>query len=351
MAKKKKKTLPKNFEELIKTGDINALKAVFEESELNARGGYNKETALHFYNIPDEMARWLVEQGADINARNSYGRTPLYFQIANETVKLLLELGADIDAPDNSGCTPLHNAAGFFRVDNVRLLIERGANVHAQDNSGQTPLSYALMRCRNTDIACAAEVARLLFEAGAKTTPDMAKSIERIGKEFEFHREGFHPESVAEIEAGLSKLYSIFSVDAVAKRRVHDGVSAITVAAKTWREQHNELWEYLVPSEGAAQTVQGEVIRITGRISDELHRNGGANWDADYRKMLDALLAHFGRGNPLPQNELDEAAALAEIIRPEGDGDDEPDRLCELAVKWVLANQAPVALSAPGYKR
>jgi hypothetical protein len=47
----------------------------------------------------------------------------------------------------------------------------------------------------------------------------------------------------------------------------------------TWMERHAELWERLVPRSGQADTVQGELIRVTGRLTDEAHRNGNTNWD------------------------------------------------------------------------
>ncbi|WP_253806508.1 ankyrin repeat domain-containing protein [Paenibacillus polymyxa] len=75
---KKKKNLPKNFDELINVGDISALKEVFTRCELDARGGSSKSTALCFYQVPNELVRWLVEQGADINARDNYRKTPLH---------------------------------------------------------------------------------------------------------------------------------------------------------------------------------------------------------------------------------------------------------------------------------
>ena len=353
MAKKKKKTLPKNFDELIKAGDITALKAVFEECELEAYGGYGKETALHFYGVPNELVRWLVEQGANINAEDTYGRTPLYAQatIGSNIVELLLDLGANIQLSDHDGNTPLHIAAGYFRVDTVQFLIERGANIHAVNNSKQTPLAYALALCNNIGISNMAKIATLLLKSGATVTSEMSESVKRIGKDFEFHRDNFNKDYLTETEEGLSKLYSIFGVEAVAKRRVHDGVSKITVTNKVWQKQHHELWEFLVPSQGVAQTMQGEVIRITGRISDELYRNGGANWDSDYRKMLDTLLQYLASGTPLSLKELSTAAELATIIRPKGDSDDESDHLCELAVKWVLANPLPIMLDKPNYKR
>jgi hypothetical protein len=260
-------------------------------------------------------------------------------------------LGANIGLTDKYKSTPLHTAAGFYRVDTVRLLMERGANIHAENSSGQTPLAYALIRCRNADIANMAKIAELLLGAGARVTPDMAESVRNIGNDFEFHRESFNKDYLAETDAGLTKLYELFDVEPVAGRRVHDGVSPITVTAAKWQKQHNELWEYLVPSQGAAKTVQGEVIRITGRVADELYRNGGCNWDANYRKMLDALLAHLASGTPLSASELNEANAMIKVIRPNGDGDDETDKLCELAVKWVLQNTLPIKLGKTDYKR
>ena len=54
---KKKKTLPKNFGELIEKGNMAALKEVFDSCALDALGGYSKHTALSFYKIPDELIR------------------------------------------------------------------------------------------------------------------------------------------------------------------------------------------------------------------------------------------------------------------------------------------------------
>ena len=50
---KKKKTLPANFKELLEAKDLDALKAVFNECELNAYDRYSFKTpALSFYKIP-----------------------------------------------------------------------------------------------------------------------------------------------------------------------------------------------------------------------------------------------------------------------------------------------------------
>src|SRR5687767_312867 len=130
MAKAKRKTLPRDFHELLKGGDLAALEAIFSACEVDARGGYSKQTALAFHFCPDELARWWVEQGADIDARDTYGRTPLHNRAAsrNGRIEVLLALGADIHVKDANGDTPLHKAAMFANADAVRLLMERGAD-------------------------------------------------------------------------------------------------------------------------------------------------------------------------------------------------------------------------------
>ncbi|WKK99870.1 hypothetical protein Q0F98_21465 [Paenibacillus amylolyticus] len=139
----------------------------------------------------------------------------------------------------------------------------------------------------------------ILLDAGASVTPDMKESVKRIGKDFEFVREKFNKDKVDGVSDALIKLYRLFDVEPVANRIMHDGTAPIQVKATTWPKQHQELWEYLIPAQGHAQTVQGEVIRITGRVSHEVLDNGGGNWDAEYRKMLDALIRYLGTGAPL----------------------------------------------------
>lgn len=321
---------------------------MFDACALEATGGYGKTTALGFYTCPDALATWLVEQGAGINARDTYARTPLHHRSSSWKggVDFLLDLGADIEARDDQGQTPLHAAARSHKADAVQALVRRGAQVNAQDRHGHTPLKVALATASNIDITGAAAIAQCLLLAGAQSGQDLRDDVERIGKTFEFHRSGFNPEFLQETSAGLDVLYRLFGAAPMPTRRLHDGVAAITVAAGDWPDQHQALWELLVPSRGTAATVQGEVIRITGRVSREVLDNGGVNWGADYRAMLVALVAHLRGGTPLQLAELAESADLAKALRS-GHGDEEPRRLCELAVHWVIANPQPVALATP----
>ena len=352
---KKRVTLPKEFEDLMDEGNIEALKAVYDRCELTAHDGrFSLCTPLHMGGVPDELVIWLIEQGLDINIPDYYGATPLYRQaiLGRDTVKLLLELGADIGKPNTYGETPLHVAAEFFHPKTVKLLIDKGADVNAKNDMGRSPLASVLMVCRGIYIAQTAEIATMLLDAGAKKTPAMKEKVENIGKDFEFHREGINPDYLEAADQGLEKLYALFDVKPVAKRITHDGSAPILVKEGIWEEQYEELWSFLIPSSGAAKTVQGEVIRIPGRVRYELDRNGGVNWDRDYRKMLQALPQYLSLGSSLSEQELAETKELiAQVHGKDFDDEHRLDRLCQLALSWIKQNPEPISLEKTSYNR
>lgn len=108
----------------------------------------------------------LFRKGADVNAKwNEFGQTPLHFLIDDsETVKYLLQAGADVNAKDGYGSTPLHEfcqnppAEGEEVRKIFALLVSAGANIKAHGGEdGDTPLHLA-----GSD-----QIAQLLIEAGA----------------------------------------------------------------------------------------------------------------------------------------------------------------------------------------
>ncbi len=353
MAKRKRKTLPKDFGQLLEQASLDELVAVFDQCELEATGGYSKSTVLGFYNCPDELVRWLVEQGADIDARDTYQRTALHHRSSSWKggVDLLLDLGADIEAQDYQGDTPLHAAAKSHKAQALAALIRRGASIAARNRQGHGVLQIALATTSNADIEATAKIAHILLDAGMPVDDAMLAEVQRIGREFEFHRAGFNPDYLEATDAGLASLYRLFGVTPVASRQLHDGKAAIRVADGSWHNQHQQLWQLLVPSTGPAATMQGEVIRLSGRISREIHHNGAANWDADFKAMLTALIRHLGSAVPLPAGALAEAQALAAALRGGDDDAARTDRLSALAVQWVIANPQPLPLPPPAYRR
>ena len=347
---KKKKTLPANFYELIEAKDLDALKAVFNQCELNAydRHSFNKP-ALSFYDVPLELMDWLIAQGADINVKDEYDRTPLHYhaQVNDiERVALLLEKGADIEAIAQYDETPLH-AAGYH-PEVTALLIAKGANVKAKDDMKHNPMEAMLYSVQSIDISKAAKTAELYLKAGLKPTKFAKEQITRIGEDFEFHRNNFNIEYLEETDAGLQQLYKLFDVPPVPRRIQHDGKSAIILAGDTWEERYEQAWTLLVPGSGSATTVQGEVVRIAGRVNDELFRNAMGNWNKEYRKMLTAMSGYLQQGNALSEKELTEVADIQKhILEDDGTGS---QRLCELATAWVVQNPKPIALGEVNYK-
>jgi uncharacterized protein len=93
-------------------------------------------------------ARLLLSVGADINARsrNDNQNTPLHAAVAGkrqEMVDFLIEAGADLNARDGRGWTPLNLAAHEGPPGLVESLLAAGADPSIPNNDGHTPLQTA----------------------------------------------------------------------------------------------------------------------------------------------------------------------------------------------------------------
>jgi ankyrin repeat protein/outer membrane protein assembly factor BamB len=106
------------------------------------------------------LVRSLLEKGADPNAVNEAGRTPLMFARSTEAASLLVEAGAEVNARDGLGYTPLMYAVMSRRAATVKLLVSWSADVNAATADGRTALML-------TAAAEKDQAAPILLEAGA----------------------------------------------------------------------------------------------------------------------------------------------------------------------------------------
>lgn len=88
----------------------------------------------------------LLDRGADIEARNNDGDTPLLRACTtNHTkiVELLLNSGADIENRNDEGYTPLLLSSYYGLEEIVELLLDHGADVEAMNDECETSLLLA----------------------------------------------------------------------------------------------------------------------------------------------------------------------------------------------------------------
>ena len=119
---------------------------------------YARDTALHLAAAAyrREVAQKLIAMDADARAKNRRGAEPLHYAADGlpgssswnpdaqaATVTCLIEAGADPNAMDKSGVTPLHRAVRTRCAAAVKALLEGGADPRLKNRSGSTPMLLA----------------------------------------------------------------------------------------------------------------------------------------------------------------------------------------------------------------
>ena len=107
-------------------------------------------TALHWAALGghDHIVKQLIDAGADVNAAESASGMSALHGAARwnrlTTAGLLLANGAAVDARDRFGRTPLFDAMVKGRLEMIDLLLGSGADLSARNNEGQTPFDWAV---------------------------------------------------------------------------------------------------------------------------------------------------------------------------------------------------------------
>jgi ankyrin repeat protein len=136
-------------------------------------------TSLHWAAFKGrlEIARILLYHGANANAKNDQGETPLHLvsrgkcdspEVGVLIVCLLLEHGADINARTKSKWTPLHSASFNGGLKIMTELLDKGANANAENDQGETPL-HLVSRSNHIPEEQGVGIAELLLERGSDT--------------------------------------------------------------------------------------------------------------------------------------------------------------------------------------
>lgn len=151
--------------EMAEYQDWNGVQSSISTEDINAVQP-DGMTALFWavYYDKTDVARLLLNAGANPNAESRYGLTPLIQAAMNgnsDMITMLLDAGADANASTPEGDNAILNASRTGAAEGVLALIEAGANVNSRDSYlWQTPLMWAAANNQ-------AEVARILIANGA----------------------------------------------------------------------------------------------------------------------------------------------------------------------------------------
>jgi ankyrin repeat protein len=132
-----------------KSKDVWTLELLLERGADVSQANRYGDTALHQAGN-FEIIQTLVTAHADTNALNKEKRTPLHCHVANETggaaIRYLLDAGANVNAKDSYGNSPLHMASAqafAYGETTLYLLLKYGPDMSLPDGKHRTPLQIA----------------------------------------------------------------------------------------------------------------------------------------------------------------------------------------------------------------
>lgn len=160
-------TYSQNIFEAVKSNNFEMLqKIIIKDSSTIFLTDDLERTPLHWAarGVYFDMVKYLVDNNADVNAKDIYQITPIASITArNHLVALeyVLKNGANPNTLDFERNTPIHYAAASGQVRTAQLLIENGASVHIKNSYERTPLLLAVRESGNL------EMVKLLLDYGS----------------------------------------------------------------------------------------------------------------------------------------------------------------------------------------
>ena len=139
------------FVKAAQNGDLNEVKRLFAlNPDIINEKDREKDTAImkacrDCNNI--NVVVFLLENGANINIRDTIDQTPLIIAAFNgcrDIVKMLLDAGANIEHKNDQGENALISAVQEGHIDVVKVLLEAGADINQSNSDGETPLELAI---------------------------------------------------------------------------------------------------------------------------------------------------------------------------------------------------------------
>ncbi|MHC4630332.1 MAG: ankyrin repeat domain-containing protein, partial [Planctomycetota bacterium] len=126
--------------------DIIAKTKIKDTARLESPRQTMKQYYLTMSNTLKDVSKLLIANGADVNAKNNDGDTPLIEAAKGadkELVGLLVASGADVNAKGRDDLTAVDNAAQQGRTDIVKFLLAKDADIGPSDKAETTPLHLA----------------------------------------------------------------------------------------------------------------------------------------------------------------------------------------------------------------